>query len=106
MSDLVRNPVDQFSHVAAHFIPSIPDVLKNHILPNVVCSSVIQGDTKTPNMLKKYTNLTRDVDDKLYANGVQIVNTDIMGTNGVLYIIDDVLLTDEGTLYLHELVDY
>lgn len=74
----------------------LDNVLKNHIFPNVICSAVIQGDVKTPNMLKKYTNLTRDSDNKLYADGAQIVNADLMATNGVLFIIDDVLLTDEA----------
>ena len=72
------------------------DVLKNHIFPDVICSEIIQGDVKTMNLLKKYTNLTRDANDKLYVHGTQIVTADIMGTNGVLHIIDDVLLTDEG----------
>ena len=62
----------------------------------MICSEIIQGDVKTMNLLKKYTNLTRDANDKLYAHGTQIVTADIMGTNGVLHIIDDVLLTDEG----------
>ena len=70
----------------------------NHILPSVICSAVIQGDAKTPNMLKKYTNLTRDGNDKLYADGAQIVTADLMATNGVLFIIDEVLLTDEGNV--------
>ena len=71
-------------------------MLKNHIFPNVICSGIIQGDVKTVNLLKKYTNLTRDVDDKLYADGAQMAITDLMATNGVLHIIDDILLTDEG----------
>jgi transforming growth factor-beta-induced protein len=66
------------------------------LLPNVVCSSVIQGDTQTPNFLNKQTKLTRDADDKLYVDGAQIITSDVMATNGVLYIIDDVLIPDEG----------
>ncbi|XP_045157797.1 transforming growth factor-beta-induced protein ig-h3-like [Mercenaria mercenaria] len=72
------------------------NVLKNHLLPNVICSAIIQGETRTSNVLKKRTNLSRDADDKLYVDGAQIVTSDIMATNGVLYIIDDVLIPEEA----------
>jgi len=79
-------------------------VLKNHLLPNVICSSVIEGEARTQNLLERYANMTRDLDNKLYVDGAQVVGSDVMATNGVLHIIDDVLLPDEalGLLELAE----
>ncbi|CAG2201299.1 BIGH3 [Mytilus edulis] len=41
-------------------------------------------------------NLTRAADDKLFVNGAQSVDIDVMATNGVLYVIDDILVPDEA----------
>lgn len=46
----------------------------------------------------KFVNLTKVADDKIFVNGAQAVETDVMATNGVLYVIDDVLVPDEGKL--------
>lgn len=71
-------------------------LLQNHILPNVICSHAIQGRSKSKNMLNHMLNLTRAADNKLFVNGAQSVDTDVMATNGVLYVIDDVLVPDEA----------
>lgn len=71
-------------------------VLKNHVLPNVICSAVIQGTKYSTNLLNKNLRLERDEDDKLFVEGVQIIDIDVMGTNGVLYLIDEVLLSDDA----------
>lgn len=75
-------------------------MLKNHLIQRVVCSSVIGTEAHTTNALNQLVNLTKDEDAKLYVNGVQIISYDIMATNGVLYIIDDVMIPDEGKLWL------
>lgn len=71
-------------------------LLNNHILPNVICSSAIQGKSKSKNLMNRFVNLTKEADDKIFVNGAQAVETDVMATNGVLYVIDDVLVPDEA----------
>ncbi|XP_067677411.1 transforming growth factor-beta-induced protein ig-h3-like [Haliotis asinina] len=71
-------------------------VLKNHVLPNVICSAIIQGHAKSYNLLNAYINLTRDDNDKLFVGKAQIVEKDLMATNGVIHVIDDVLVPDEA----------
>ncbi|PVD23484.1 hypothetical protein C0Q70_16756 [Pomacea canaliculata] len=72
-------------------------VLKHHLLPNVICSGVIlQGSASTPNLLGNALNLTRTEDGKLFVNDVQVVRADVMATNGVLHIIDEVLIPDDA----------
>lgn len=67
-------------------------VVKQHILPHVICATVIQGRAKSPNLLSNYINLTRNEDNKLFVDVAQIVRSDIMATNGVMHIIDAVLI--------------
>lgn len=75
-------------------------ILKNHILPNIICSAPIQGHVRTPNLLGQHLKLHRDEDGKLFVNNAQIVVRDIMTTNGVLYLIDDVLVPDGAKTFL------
>ncbi|CAL1539608.1 unnamed protein product [Lymnaea stagnalis] len=75
-------------------------VLQNHLLPNVICSSAIQGNARTPNVLNSYLNVTRNEDNKVFIAGSQVIVADVMGTNGVLHIIDDVLVPDEALGFL------
>ena len=51
----------------------ISDLLKHHLLPNVICSAIIHGKVQTPNTLNEYVNLTRDADDKLFLEKAQLV---------------------------------
>ena len=65
------------------------------MLPNVICSSVIEGKVRTLNMLDGYVNLTRTSDDKIFVDdNAQLVIKDIMATNGVLHVTDKVVIPD------------
>ncbi|CAG5136676.1 unnamed protein product [Candidula unifasciata] len=71
-------------------------VIQNHLLPNVICSVAIQGQAKTANELHRYINVTRTADNKLLVDEVRIVQADIVGTNGVMHVIEEVLVPDEA----------
>ncbi|KAL8582947.1 hypothetical protein ACOMHN_006491 [Nucella lapillus] len=71
-------------------------VIKHHILPHVICSTVIQGRAKSRNILGKYINLTRTDDDKIFVNDAQVVRADVMATNGVLHVVDTILIPDDA----------
>lgn len=68
----------------------------HHLLPRVICSAVIDQRVRTANMLDKYMGLTRDDNDKIFAEGVQVTGTDLMATNGVLHLVDEVIIPDDG----------
>ncbi|XP_023226463.1 transforming growth factor-beta-induced protein ig-h3-like [Centruroides sculpturatus] len=70
-------------------------ILKHHLLPNVICTPALTAQARTINVLENYLTLSRNENDKLYVDGVQIVARDIVATNGVLHIIDGILLPDE-----------
>lgn len=69
--------------------------MKHHVLPNVICSSVIEGRVRTLNLLGRLLNLSRSSDDKIFVgDSAQIVIKDIMATNGVMHVIDKVIVPD------------
>merc|ERR1712168_960537 len=70
------------------------DILKNHILPNVICSGIIEGKAKTNNMLDKYVTMDRDEEGNVLVDGIKLKMTDIVGTNGVIHVINDVLVPE------------
>lgn len=73
-------------------------IIYNHLLPNVICSSAVSGShkSKTKNKLSKYLQLMRDDNDKIFVEKSQIIDRDIMANNGVLHLIDDVIIPDEA----------
>merc|ERR1712226_357117 len=70
------------------------DILNNHLLPNVICSGIIESKAKTNNALKKFLVLDQDEEGNFYVEGIKVILKDIMGTNGVIHIIDDVLIPE------------
>jgi len=72
------------------------DILKNHILPNVICSGIIEGKANTNNMLDKYMTMDRDEEGNVLVNGIKLRMRDIVGTNGVIHVIDDVLVPESA----------
>jgi len=72
------------------------DILNSHLLPNVVCSGVIEGRAKTNNMLNKYIVLDRDDEGNVLVEGKQLVVKDMMATNGVIHVIEDVIIPESS----------
>ena len=72
------------------------DVLSHHLLPNVICSSVITSKAKTVNSAKKYIGLERDADDILFVENREIVAKDVMATNGVIHVIEEVIVPESA----------
>lgn len=74
----------------------VHSVLEHHVLPNVICSTVIQGRARSTTMLGTSLLLERDLEGKLYVNGKQVITRDVMASNGVLHIIDGVLIPENA----------
>ena len=71
------------------------DILLHHLLPNVICTGVIDNKAKTMNVNDKYIIVERNDDDELFVDeDATIVTRDIMGTNGVIHVIDKVLIPE------------
>ena len=74
------------------------DVLRSHLLPNVICSGAIVGRMRSCNALGECMNLTGDGHGGVTVGEVPLVQRDLMATNGVLHSIDEVRIPDEGQL--------
>eukprot|EP00092_Neocalanus_flemingeri_P009443 GFUD01010161.1.p1 GENE.GFUD01010161.1~~GFUD01010161.1.p1 ORF type:complete len:868 (+),score=289.70 GFUD01010161.1:35-2638(+) len=72
------------------------DILKNHILPNVICSGIIEGKAKTNNLQDKYITMERDEEGDVLVEGMKLKMKDIVGTNGVIHVIEDVLVPESA----------
>ena len=70
------------------------DILLHHLLPNVICTGVIEGKAKTTNVNQKYVIFDRNVEDELKIDEANVITRDIMASNGVMHVIDGVLLPE------------
>jgi len=68
------------------------EVIRNHVLPNVVCSGVVEGRVKTNNLLSSLLLLSRSEAGEVMVEGSKLIIRDMMATNGVVHLIDRVLV--------------
>lgn len=74
----------------------VQSVVQQHVLGNVICSTVIQGRARSTTLLGSSLLLERDLEGKLYANGKKVITHDVMASNGVLHVIDGVLIPENA----------
>ena len=78
-------------------VPDFIDVLRHHLVKHSVCSCAIQTRLMTLSMDGDTLDLERRPDDgKLFVSGMQIVAKDVVGTNGIIHVIDDIIMPDSG----------
>ena len=65
-------------------------------MKNVICSSVITSRGRTYNILDDLIALNATEEGKIFVEGAQVVQRDIMATNGVVHVIDEVIIPQEG----------
>jgi len=70
------------------------DIIMSHILPSVVCSGVVVGKISVRNMLGRALTMQPDDDDEAYVEDIKLIIRDKMGTNGVIHVIEDVIVQD------------
>jgi len=73
------------------------EVIRNHVLPNVVCSGVVEGRVKTNNLLSSLLLLSRSEAGEVMVEGSKLIIRDMMATNGVVHLIDRVLVPTKAT---------
>ena len=62
------------------------------MLPNVVCSGIVEGRAKTNNLLSSLLLLSRSESGEVMVEGSKLIIKDMMATNGVVHLIDKVLV--------------
>lgn len=72
--------------------------MKHHFTAHTVCSSAIIGNATTHNVEGEVLNLERTVDDEIIFEGkAKIIEADIVASNGVIHLIDELIIPDSGT---------
>nr|CAH0107340.1 unnamed protein product [Daphnia galeata] len=74
----------------------VHSVVEHHVLPNVICSTVIQWRARSTSLLGFSLLLERDLEGKLYVNGKLVITRDVVASNGVLHVIDGVLIPENA----------
>jgi len=70
------------------------DVIMSHILPSVICSGVVEGKISASNLLGRKVLLERDDDGNVMVDNIKLVLKDKMATNGVIHVIEEVIIQD------------
>ena len=63
-----------------------------------LCSAAVLGQARLPTLEGQKVNLTCGADDRLHVNGNAVSQADIMATNGVIHVLNDILIPDSGTM--------
>lgn len=71
------------------------DVLTYHVIPGkVTAQDVMKLNNKTVKMLNGKPAKIEIKDGQVYIDGAKVIMTDIVGTNGVIHVIDTVMIPD------------
>lgn len=80
-------------------------ILRHHLLPHTICTAAVPARAKTANSLRRYVTLERVAREtgknssskQLLVDGrAKIIDGDCMASNGVVHVIDDVILPLEA----------
>lgn len=69
--------------------------LLNHILNSTFCSSAVKTFASVKNALNIILPVKR-FDEKLEIDGIPIIQRDLLATNGIIHVIDGVLLSEKS----------
>ncbi|KAL1494273.1 hypothetical protein ABEB36_009897 [Hypothenemus hampei] len=73
------------------------NILKHNIVSHTICSSAIIGNATTHNVEGGVLNMERTMDDELiYEGKAKIIQTDLIGTNGVIHLTDTLIIPESG----------
>lgn len=71
-----------------------------HILPRTVCSTALPPLAHSRTLLGSDVRFRRDDDDKVFINDVPVADEDVLATNGIVKVLDEVLMpSDAGSVH-------
>ncbi|XP_075526079.1 transforming growth factor-beta-induced protein ig-h3-like [Dermacentor variabilis] len=73
----------------------IGKLLRGHLLNHVICTTAVPGSARVRNANGDPVTLTRD-GDRLLADGSPLSARDLMATNGVLHVLDHILMSQDS----------
>ena len=77
---------------------SVTAIAANHILPNTICATAMTSTSqaRTKNLLDNYLSVKYHKSGNIYFEDALVVRKDIISSNGVIHVIDKVLIPKEG----------
>jgi len=69
-------------------------LLKYHILKLEICSAAILGHASLHSLEGQKVNLTCDINDLMRVNNIAVRSGDILATNGLIHVLDEILVPD------------
>ncbi len=79
-------------------IPELSAILTYHVLAGkVVASDIVNGKGAKPATVNGQSLDITVRGDKVFVNGAQVVTADVVASNGVIHVIDTVLLPQAAT---------
>lgn len=75
--------------------------MKYHIIPHTICSAAISGNVTVHNVEGHLFNMERkENDDLIIEDNVKIIKPDVVATDGVIQLIDTLMLPESGKYIL------
>lgn len=67
--------------------------MKHHVVPHTVCSAAIVENATVTNVNEQTLNMERRSEDEIFIEGnARVIQSDLVATNGVVHLIDEVLI--------------
>jgi len=71
-------------------------ILRSHILVQVICTGAVQGQVSVPSVGDRQVRMERDGRGQVTVEGVPMIFSDKVATNGVIHVVDDIILTPDS----------
>ncbi|RWS02457.1 transforming growth factor-beta-induced protein ig-h3-like isoform X1 [Dinothrombium tinctorium] len=74
--------------------PCFNSIVESHIIEKIFCTSGIFNQIKINSMASHSLTLKRNYEQKLFVEDIEILERDMMGTNGVIHVIGNVVIPE------------
>merc|ERR1719370_2231168 len=78
-------------------------ILQSHILKHAICSGAVQGQVSVTSVGGRQVRMERDARDQVTVEGVQLIYSDKVSTNGVIHVVDDIIITKDSLSLIQHL---
>ena len=80
-------------------IPQLTDILKHHVVADSVMSGMLTNGQVVTTLLGTDITITINANGDIFIDNAQVIVADLIGDNGVVHVIDAVLLPPTNTIY-------
>ncbi|XP_035690622.1 transforming growth factor-beta-induced protein ig-h3-like isoform X1 [Branchiostoma floridae] len=74
----------------------LKNLLLHHVIPHTICADAVTGKHRAVSMVGEDLKVERDSDDKIFVNTAQVIQGNVLGYNGVVHVIDNVLVPSKA----------